>query len=98
MSGIGSDGVFFFLMRGRRPGSTASRASAASDVYKRQGLESTPEDMARATGRDPYRVESQMNKLVHLHILEEREGKERSRYRYVPPHSVATYLLSRNRR
>ena len=74
------------------------RIEIITHFHRNPGLESTPEGMARATGRDPYRVESQMNKLVHLHILEEREGKERSRYRYVPPHSVATYLLSRNRR
>ena len=30
--------VVFFLMMGRPPGSTQSRSSAASDVYKRQVL------------------------------------------------------------
>ena len=31
---------FFFLMRRQPPRSTQSRSSAASDVYKRQSLES----------------------------------------------------------
>ena len=34
---------FFFLMRRRPPRSTQGVSSAASDVYKRQGLEGLPE-------------------------------------------------------
>ena len=36
--GGGGVGVFFFLMIRRPPRSTLDRSSAASDVYKRQGL------------------------------------------------------------
>jgi hypothetical protein len=57
---------------------------------------STIGDMADATGRDLDRVECQMNKLVQLHILEEHSGNGMHRYRYVPPHSVAAYLLKRS--
>ena len=64
--------------------------------HRNPGLVSTIGDMADATGRDLDRVELQMNKLVQLHILEEHSGNGMRRYRYVPPHSVAAYLMKRN--
>src|SRR5659263_95441 len=38
--------IFFFLMIRRPPRSTQSRSSAASDVYKRQGLGHLAEELA----------------------------------------------------
>ena len=38
---------FVFLMRRRQPRSTQSRSSAASDVYKRQGLDGGAEQGVR---------------------------------------------------
>ena len=46
---IGIDSVFFFLMIRRPPGSTQSRSSAASDVYKRQAMTGSRVSDAAAT-------------------------------------------------
>ena len=49
--------VLFFLMRRRPPRSTLDRSSAASDVYKRQGLGGVDgEDRRRLRGALPGRV------------------------------------------
>jgi hypothetical protein len=74
------------------------RIEIITHFHRNPGLVSTPDDMAGATGRDPHRVECQMNKLVQLHILEEKPSNGQCRYRYVPPHSVAAYLLRKNGR
>jgi hypothetical protein len=74
------------------------RIEIITHFHRNPGLVSSPEDMADATGRDPYRVECQMKKLVQLHILEEKACNGQCRYRYVPPHSVAAYLLRKNGR
>lgn len=74
------------------------RIEIITHFHRNPGLISTPDDMAAATGKDRKRVECQMNKLVHLHILEECANNGRCCYRYVPPHSVATYLLKKNTR
>ncbi len=74
------------------------RIEIITHFHRNPGLVSTPEEIAHATGRDPFRVERQMNKLVQLHILEENPSNGQLRYRYVPPHSVAAYLLRKNGR
>ncbi|MEW6554982.1 MAG: hypothetical protein AB1384_11925 [Actinomycetota bacterium] len=72
------------------------RIEIITHFHRNPGLVSTIRYMADATGRDLDRVERQMNKLVQLHILEEYSNNGKLRYRYVPPHSVAAYLLKRN--
>jgi hypothetical protein len=72
------------------------RIEIITHFHRNPGLVSTIQGMADVTGRDLDRVERQMNKLVYLHILEEHSGNGLRRYRYVPPHSVAAYLLKRN--
>jgi hypothetical protein len=74
------------------------RIEIITHFHRNPGLVSTPTDMADATGRDLLRVECQMKKLVQLHILEENTCNGQCRYRYVPPHSVAAYLLRKNGR
>jgi len=74
------------------------RIELITHFHRNTGLESTPKEMADAIGRDLYRVECQMNKLVHLHILEERPFNGQCLYRYMPPHSVAAYVVRRTGR
>ena len=72
------------------------RIEIITHFHRNPGLVSSISDMADVTGRDLDRVELQLNKLVQLHILEEHSSNGQCRYRYVPPHSVAAYLLKRN--
>jgi len=74
------------------------RIELISHFHRNPGLYSTVPELADAIGRDPYRVKAQMNKLVQLHILEETPYNGQSRYRYMPPHSVAAYIVRRTAR
>ncbi len=84
----------------RRPASSAVsdsliRIELITHFHRNPGLESTSEEIAGAIGRDLHRVEAQMIKLVRLHILEQKPHNGQYRYRYLPPHSVAAYLVKR---
>lgn len=74
------------------------RIEIITHFHRNPGLLSSPEDLSKAMGRDRSRVEFQIKKLVQLNILEEMSGNGECRYRYLPPHSVAAYLLRRNGR
>jgi hypothetical protein len=74
------------------------RIELITHFHRNPGLYSTSLELADAIGRDPFRVETQMNKLVQLHILEETPRNGQSRYRYIPPHSVAAYIVRKSGR
>ena len=61
--------VFFFLLRIRQPPRpTQSRSSAASDVYKRQGMPASVRlmDMSGKSITDMQNVEFQRNSIVQM--------------------------------
>lgn len=62
------------------------------------GLEGTCREVAESIGRDAARVESQMNKLVLLNILEERSRDGEKRYSYIPPFALSTAVEDATRR
>ena len=68
------------------------RIELITHFHRYPGLECSPVDIAEAIGRDLRRVECQMKKLVQLRILDERPSGEGSRYRYIPPLSVLSFM------
>jgi predicted transcriptional regulator len=74
------------------------RIELITHFHRNPGIENTTAEIAEVVGRDEERVECQLRKLVQLHILEERPSNGLSRYRYVPPHSVAAYVVRRSSR
>jgi predicted transcriptional regulator len=69
------------------------RIELITHFHRNPGLDATSSDLAEAIGRDSTQVECQIKKLVQLHILEEKPHNGLCHYRYVPPHSVAAYLI-----
>ena len=57
--------VFFVLMIRRPPRSTQSRSSAASDVYKRQGL-NAEKDAMREIGEEHIHEAYKISRFLHL--------------------------------
>ncbi|RJP31805.1 MAG: hypothetical protein C4536_07265 [Actinobacteria bacterium] len=88
MSGKGGNGVSDSLIR----------IELITHFHRNPGLHGTAQEMAEAIGREPCRVECQMNKLVQLHILEETPSNGQNRYRYMQPHSVAAYVFRKSGR
>ncbi len=69
------------------------RIEIITHFHRNPGLTASPEELSRAMGRDPSRVERQVRKLVELNILAEMPGNGKGRYQYLPPYSVAAFLL-----
>ena len=69
------------------------RIEIITHFYRNHGLIASCEELAQAMGRELSRVERQVEKLVRLNILARMPGNGKSRYRYLPPYSVAAYLL-----
>ncbi len=74
------------------------RIELITHFHRNPGLSSNVREIAEAIGRDPSRVEYQMTKLVQLNIFEEHHRNGQKRYFYVPPHSVAAYVVRKNGR
>ena len=64
------------------------RIELITHFHRNPGLEGTSMEIAEMIGRDKSRVESQMKKLIQLHILDEICYEGELRYRYVPPHYI----------
>ena len=74
------------------------RIELITHFHRNPGLRSTVQEIAEAVGRDPCRVERQMAKLVQLNIFEENPQNGQLQYNYIPPHSVAAYVVRKNGR
>jgi hypothetical protein len=64
------------------------RIELITHFHRNPGLEGTSPELADLIGRDRSRVESQMKKLVQLHILDERLSNGELHYKYIPPHCI----------
>ena len=74
------------------------RIELITHFHRNPGLEGTPMELADMIGRDRARVESQMKKLMQLHILDEILSDGERYYRYVPPHYIPVTKETGNRR